>query len=212
MSEDQPTTVPEEKTKKKAPLAMIIGASLAAGGATAAAVYFLAPVTLFSQSKSVGAEAADSPKDNSKHGAAEAASHTQEADKNESHGEAGEKHREANDGTMNSESGSSKFHVTGGIGVFSPDPIVVSITPVGRVRYLKLGYVVETSPESGEVFIERQNRIKDTLNTYLRAINVAALEDPASMGRIREQIARRVAVVVDPAPVHSVLITDFILS
>ena len=201
MSKDEPAAIPEEKAKKKLPLPVILGASIAVGGLAAAAVYFLAPDSLLPQSKN---ESVDTP--------IEASGHGEKSEKSDDHGEAEKNHGEDDSGSSEGESGNAKFHVSGDVGVFSPEPIVVSIRPIGRVRYLKLGYVVETSPESGETFIERENRIRDTLNIYLRAVDVAALEDPASLVRIREQIARRVAVVVEPAPVHSVLITDFILS
>lgn len=210
MSKEAPTPITEEKSKKKAPIAAIIGASLMAGGAAAAVVYFLAPDSLFPQSKSEGAALADAEAEIPTHGDIKDKAHTTKSEKNKGH-----EITEESDTDLESEAserGGSQFHITGDIGVFSPPPIVVSITPVGRVRYLKLGYVVETSPEYGEVFFQRENRIRDTLNIYLRAVNVGALEDPASMGRIREQISRRIALVVEPAPVHAVLITDFILS
>ena len=212
MSKEEPEAIPEEKAKKKTPLPILIGASAAAAGAAAAAVYFLAPDSLLSQSKTAGAEVALSESGASGHAPVESGDHAAKNDKskdkaaNNEHGGGGDPEK------PESESDGSKFHVVGGVGVFSPDPVVVSIRPVGRVRYLKLAYVVETSPDSGDVFIERENRLRDTLNIYLRAVDVSALEDPASMGRIREQIARRVSVVVDPAPVRTVLITDFILS
>lgn len=203
-----PEAIPEERVIKKTPLPLIIGASLAAGGAAAAAVYFLAPASLLSQPKFGGAEVADSendPSGNALGGETKTKKPGARSDTNKNEGK-------GDHGKSDGENVESKFHIVGDVGVFSPDPIVVSIRPVGRVRYLKLGYVVETSPDYGDVFIERENRLRDTLNIYLRAVDVAALEDPASMGRIREQIARRVAVVVDPAPVLTVLITDFILS
>ncbi|OFW99597.1 MAG: hypothetical protein A3E78_00415 [Alphaproteobacteria bacterium RIFCSPHIGHO2_12_FULL_63_12] len=210
MSKEAPTPTIEEKSKKKAPITVIIGASLIVGGAAAAAVYFLAPDSLFPQSKSDGAALAGAEAELPTHANLKDKTHTTKSEINKSH-----ENEEENDTELESEAserGGSQFHITGDIGVFSPPPIVVSITPVGRVRYLKLGYVVETSPEYREVFFQRENRIRDTLNIYLRAVNIGALEDPASMGRIREQISRRIALVVDPAPVHAVLITDFILS
>ncbi len=106
----------------------------------------------------------------------------------------------------------STFFVAGETGVFVPRPIIVTLKPQGRIRYLKVGIAVETTPESEDVFVERELRIIDILTSYLRAVPVSAIEDPIAMARIREQLARRVAFIVEPAPVNAVLITDFILS
>lgn len=111
-----------------------------------------------------------------------------------------------------SESEGSRFFVNGDIGIFVPRPIVVSLKPQGRVRYLRVGLAVETTPDSEHVFLGEELRIIDILTSYLRAVPVTALEDPVAMARIREQLARRVSFVVEPAPVSAVLITDFILS
>jgi len=104
------------------------------------------------------------------------------------------------------------FVVRGEIGVFIPRPVIISLKPQGRIRYLKVGLAIETTPESEDAFIDAELRIIDILTSYLRAVEVAALEDPVAMARIREQIAHRVRFVIDPAPVNAVLITDFILS
>jgi flagellar basal body-associated protein FliL len=106
----------------------------------------------------------------------------------------------------------SSFEVRGETGVFLLRPIVVTLRPQGRVRYLRVGLAVETSPDAEAAFIDRELRISDILNAYLRTVSVSALEDPAAMARIREQIARRIRFVVNDAPVNAVLITDFILS
>jgi len=104
------------------------------------------------------------------------------------------------------------FRVTGGAGVFVMRPIIVTLKPQGRIRYLKVGLAVETTPESEDIFVDRELHIIDVVMSYLRAVPISAIEDPIAMARIREQISRRVAFVVDPAPVNAILITDFILS
>lgn len=108
--------------------------------------------------------------------------------------------------------GRSEFVIRGDVGVFIPRPIVVTLKPQGRVRYLKVGIAIETSTDADDAFFEREFRIIDMLNAYLRSVPIHAIEDPAAMARIREQIARRVRFAVDEAPVDAVLITDFILS
>jgi flagellar basal body-associated protein FliL len=104
------------------------------------------------------------------------------------------------------------FVVRGDTGIFIPRPIVVTIMPQGRIRYLKVGLAVETSVEAEDAFFDNELRIIDILNGYLRSVPISALEDPTAMVRIREQIARRIRFIVEDAPVDAVLITDFILS
>lgn len=177
----------EEGAPKKAKppfLLMAIAATLCA--ASGAGVYFLAPASAFSPKEDARATGASHEEKKSKKPAPK-----------DSHGE---------------ESSTAPFEIVGARGVYTPEAIVVSIRPSGRVRYLKLSIAVETTIESEAAFVENDRRIRDALNTYLRAVEVATLEDPASLGRIRAQLARRIEFVVAPAPVDAVLITDFILS
>ena len=53
--------------------------------------------------------------------------------------------------------------------------------------------------------------MRDVLNTYLRAVEITDLEDPAAMTRLRAQMVRRVRMVTPPDTVRDVLILDFIL-
>jgi flagellar basal body-associated protein FliL len=111
-----------------------------------------------------------------------------------------------------SEDRSSSFEVRGDVAFYVLRPIVVTLRPQGRVRYLRVGLAIETAPDAESAFTDRELAVLDILNGYLRSVSVTAIEDPAAMARIREQIARRIRFVVDDAPVNAVLITDFILS
>lgn len=196
----------EKPSKRKLPLVMIAVAILGAGAAGAGA-YFVNPVALLqpkiASDQSDGSHAKNSAdKRDTGHSSA---SSKKNSDKSNAHGTKTSESDEA-------ESGSTSFKIIGDRGVYSPDPLLISIRPTGRVRYLKVGYAVETDPDVGDVFAESELRIRDSLNLYLRAVDIEALEDPAGMSRIRTQIARRISLIVTPAPVHAVLITDFILS
>ncbi len=192
MSEAAKPQEEEGAPKKAKPPILLIAIAATLCAASAAGVYFLAPASAFSPKAKAQASAA-SP-DEKKHKSPE---------KNESHGANADADEEAL---------AAHFEIVGARGVYTPEAIVVSIRPSGRVRYLKLSIAVETSVDSEAAFVENDMRIRDALNTYLRAVEVAALEDPASLGRIRAQLARRIEFVVAPAPVDAVLITDFILS
>lgn len=181
--------------KRKPPLALI-GACLAACGAGGAGVYFAAPASLFSRDRAAGASVG-----------VEKPAHGEKKRKTDASHDARE------DETIEGgASASGHFRIVGETGVYTPEAIVVSIRPSGRVKHLKLAIAVETDVDSEATFLAHELRIRDALNTYLRAVDVAALEDPAAMDRIRAQIARRIELVVSPAHVGAVLITDFILS
>ena len=55
-------------------------------------------------------------------------------------------------------------------------------------------------------------RIVDVLNTYLRAVEVRDLEEPAAMARLRAQMLRRVQVVTGEGRVRDLLVTEFVLN
>lgn len=192
MSEAAKPLEEESAPKKAKPPILMIAIAAMLSAASGAGVYFLAPAAAFSPKADAHASAVSS--DKGKHG---------DSAKTDSHGAKAEAADNA---------ASSRFAIVGARGVYTPDEIVVSIRPSGRIRYLKLSIAVETSVDSQAAFVENEMRIRDALNTYLRAVEVAALEDPASLGRIRSQLARRIEFVVAPAPVDAVLITDFILS
>jgi flagellar FliL protein len=55
-------------------------------------------------------------------------------------------------------------------------------------------------------------RVLDVLNSYLRAVEVAELEDPAALVTLRAQMLRRIQLVTGPDRVRDVLITEFVLN
>jgi len=55
-------------------------------------------------------------------------------------------------------------------------------------------------------------RIVDVLNGYLRAIDIATLEDPVTLTRLRAQMLRRIQVIAGPGRVKDLLIMEFVLS
>ena len=52
----------------------------------------------------------------------------------------------------------------------------------------------------------------DTLNTYLRAVDVADLAAPAMAVKIRAQMLRRVQIVTGEGRVRDLLISEFVLN
>lgn len=92
------------------------------------------------------------------------------------------------------------------------DPVIVSLGPDAGSRHLKFTAQLEVAkPHAGEV-AALMPRILDVLNSYLRAVAIADLEDPAAMMRLRAQMLRRVQIVTGEGRVRDLLVTEFILN
>lgn len=92
------------------------------------------------------------------------------------------------------------------------DPVVISLGPTARNRHLRMTAQLEVGkPHAAEVAMLLP-RILDVLNGYLRAIEIAQIEDPAALVRIRAQLLRRVQMVTGEGRVRDLLITEFVLN
>ncbi len=92
------------------------------------------------------------------------------------------------------------------------EPMVVSISPIGRSKHLKISLVLETDDDGAAELNEHGFYVQDVLNTFLRSVDSQVLEDPAAMSRLRAQLLRRVRAIVPDADVRNVLITEFVLT
>jgi flagellar FliL protein len=199
----------DQAAKKSPRLVLAVLAAAAICGVAGVVSYMAAPMALGASTKASNEDANRGHDGGAKPRGKKTASKTEKEQSNAKKAGAGKREAASAGDAI---SAHSTFVTNGSIGVFLLRPIIVSLKPQGRIRYLKVSLAVETTPESEHVFIDHELRIVDILNSYLRAVPLDAIEDPAVMERIREQIARRVSFIVDPAPVQAVLITDFILS
>lgn len=99
-----------------------------------------------------------------------------------------------------------------GIAFVSMDPITISLPPGSSARHLRFTGQLEVDPERAAAVTQLMPRILDVLNTYLRAVEVRDLEQPASIPRLRAQMLRRIQVVTGEGQVRDLLITEFILN
>ncbi len=92
------------------------------------------------------------------------------------------------------------------------EPIMISLPQDYVARHLRFTGQLEVDPaHRGEVEL-LMPRVLDVLNTYLRAVDVRDLEQPASIPKLRAQMLRRVQVVTGEGRVRDLLITEFILN
>lgn len=92
------------------------------------------------------------------------------------------------------------------------DPVIISLPPGSTSDHLRFTAQLEVeSPHRAEV-AALTPRILDVMNSYLRAVDVAALQDPAALVRIRAQLLRRLQIVTGEGRVRDLLVTEFILN
>lgn len=92
------------------------------------------------------------------------------------------------------------------------DPVVVSLGPSATAEHLKMAAQLEVGAAYASEVQYLMPRILDVLNGYLRAIDVAEIEDPAALVRIRAQLLRRIQIVTGEGRVRDLLITEFVLN
>ncbi len=92
------------------------------------------------------------------------------------------------------------------------DPLVITLGSGNSVRHLRFTSQIEVAaPHAAEVQMLLP-RIVDVLNGYMRAIDVAKLEDPAALIRIRAHLLRRIQIVTGEGRVRDLLVTEFVLN
>ena len=99
-----------------------------------------------------------------------------------------------------------------GIAFVAMEPITISLPPGSSAKHLRFTGQLEVDPERAAAVTQLMPRILDVLNTYLRAVEVRDLEQPASIPRLRAQMLRRIQVVTGEGQVRDLLITEFILN
>jgi flagellar FliL protein len=99
-----------------------------------------------------------------------------------------------------------------GVAFVPMDPIMISLPPGSSAKLLRFIGSLEVDPANAEEVTLLMPRVLDTLNTYLRAVDVRDLEQPSAIPRLHAQMLRRIQVVTGPDRVRDLLITEFILN
>lgn len=92
------------------------------------------------------------------------------------------------------------------------DPLIISVGDAGQTRHLRFQAQLEVAPSDVPVVTTVLPRVTDILNGYLRAVDVADIEDPASLVKLRAQMLRRVQIVVGEGLVSDLLVSEFVLN
>lgn len=92
------------------------------------------------------------------------------------------------------------------------EPMVVSLSGSSRAKHLRFRAQLEV-PAAFQPDVEKLlPRVVDVLNSYLRALEVADLEDQSALTRLRAQMLRRVQIVAGQGRVNDLLIMEFVLN
>lgn len=117
------------------------------------------------------------------------------------------------DGTMSeSENLAAESSVGHDIAYVAMDPLIISLGSNSSSRHLKFRAQLEVSASAEAEVSKVLPRVVDVLNSYLRAVEPADLENPASLVRLRGQMLRRIQVVTAPGQVKDLLIMEFVVT
>jgi len=108
--------------------------------------------------------------------------------------------------------GEDGVSVYGDVAFVKMDPIMVSLPPGASAKLLRFTGQLEVAPDHASEVSLLMPRVIDTLNTYLRAVDVADLESPAQSAKIRAQMLRRVQLVTGEGRIRDLLVTEFVLN
>ncbi|MEO0929057.1 MAG: flagellar basal body-associated FliL family protein [Pseudomonadota bacterium] len=92
------------------------------------------------------------------------------------------------------------------------EPLIISLPGDGGRNHLRFAAQLEVPPAHVNDIESIKPRIVDVLNGYLRAVDLAELEDPAALIRLRGQMLRRVRVVAGEDRINDLLIMEFVLT
>lgn len=92
------------------------------------------------------------------------------------------------------------------------EPLVITLGTTARSQFLRFRAQLEVVEGYEADVTLLLPRVVDVLNSYLRAVEVAQLEDPAALIRLRAQMLRRIQIVTGEGRVRDLLITEFVLN
>jgi len=92
------------------------------------------------------------------------------------------------------------------------ETLVVNLPESAEAKHLLFTAQLEVEPAYTQEVTDLLPRVVDVLNGYLRSVEMAELENPTALVRLRAQMLRRVQVVVGDGRVKDILIMEFVLN
>lgn len=92
------------------------------------------------------------------------------------------------------------------------EPLLVSLGRSNPPQNLRFSAHLEVDPADAEAVAQLMPRIMDVLNSYLRAVEIGDIRDPAALIRLRAQMLRRIQTVTGEGRVRDLLVSQFLVS
>lgn len=92
------------------------------------------------------------------------------------------------------------------------EAMTISLGPAADNRHLRFRAQLEVPKGREKDVTAILPRVVDVLNSYLRALEIADLEDPSALTRLRTQMLRRVQIVAGPGQVNDLLVMEFVMN
>lgn len=92
------------------------------------------------------------------------------------------------------------------------DPLIISLDSTSGSRHLRFTAQLEVNKAHEAEVQLILPRVMDVLNGYLRAVDVAELEKPSALVKLRAQMIRRIQIVAGEGRVRDVLVTEFVIN
>lgn len=92
------------------------------------------------------------------------------------------------------------------------EPLIVSLGPAAAGRHLRFEAELQVEPGFEAEVQHLLPRMLDMFNSYLRAVDLVELEDPAALILLRAQMLRRAQLIAGEGRVQDLLITEFVLN
>ena len=92
------------------------------------------------------------------------------------------------------------------------EPMTILLGNSAERRYLRFRAELEVDASKKSEVEAALPRVVDVLNTYLRSLGMADIEDPSSLLTLRAQMRRRIDLVVGCDAVHDLLVMEFVVN
>lgn len=92
------------------------------------------------------------------------------------------------------------------------EPMTIPIGGSDERRFLRFRAELEVDIARQREVQSMLPRVVDVLNTYLRSLSMADIEDPSSLLTLRAQMRRRIDLVVGGDAVHDLLVMEFVVN
>ncbi|MCL6284818.1 flagellar basal body-associated FliL family protein [Ruegeria sp. 2012CJ41-6] len=108
--------------------------------------------------------------------------------------------------------GASKGYADVKVAFVDLPPVLISLESKRGTRHLRFHAQVEVETKYQTDVEAIIPRIVNVMNSYLRALSLAELQDPLALPRLRAQLLRRLSIVSGEGRVRDLLVMEFILN